>query len=492
MIKQHQLTPTLADDRRTGLGFGFGRWSLAALVLAGGISGCATPSAMPRPWSSEPAAAGMTAPTPVGRITPSPDRLPVNETAWMVRGQSPEAPPAAPEQVPPEAPPATEVPALTPIEPLPALPPGMVDKAAPGALVDTEAPVGCKTCGGIGKLPSGDGVGFQSCNSCGGSGCIPGRKACEPYEGHTFASRFFGELYQSLCCPDPCYEPGWISAANAAFFQDYARPRTIQRFRNDAGWNLQFPDRNEFFWAREQVKTGQGMGPGKPATFPKNKIYKGQPYVNYDQLSFYNEVAAGPRASVFVELPYRTVTPRNGGFHAGFADMNVGTKGVIFDTELLLMTIQFRTYIPTGVARDGLGTGHVSLEPSLLASLKLGPDSYLQGQIAEWIPIGGDPNYQGSILHYHGSYNQVLFRLAPTSPVIGTFEMNAWSFQTGGYTDTGYGGYHSSSGMTYANVGPGIRASICDAVDFGGAIAFPMTEPHWDNPTFRVEFRILY
>ncbi len=169
---------------------------------------------------------------------------------------------------------------------------------------------------------------------------------------------------------------------------------------------------------------------------------------------------------------------------------------MIFDTELLLLTIQFRTFTPVGNASYGLGTGHVSLEPSLLGSLKLGPDTYLQGQLAEWIPIGGDNNYQGSVLHYHGSLNQVLFRIAANSPIIGTFEANAWSFQDGLYTDSYLGpnapAYRRSSRDTYVNIGPGLRASICDSIDFGGAIAFPVSEPHWDNPLLRIEFRILY
>ena len=28
------------------------------------------------------------------------------------------------------------------------------------------------------------------------------------------------------------------------------------------------------------------------------------------------------------------------------------------------------------------------------------PDTYLQSQLAYWIPVGGDQNYQGAIWHY--------------------------------------------------------------------------------------------
>ena len=463
-------------------------WATAGL-LAVALAGCSsTPKASPPPAVAD-----------AGRVV---------ETAWMVRGQSPDPVP------PPPAPGPVQLPPLPPsaviAEPLP---PGAAGPIGPVAFPelpakrspgDAPGPVGCATCGGIGQVPAGEGTGFQSCSSCGGSGCVPGRKACYPYQGHTFLGRFCADLYASLCCPDPCYEPGWVAAANAAFFVDYARPRTVMRFRNDYGWDLQFPDRNEFFWAREKIQKNTpptngtftniagGVGPGRPNNFPKNKPFLGQPSVNYDQFSFYNEIASSTRASFFVEIPYRTVSPRYGGYHAGFADMNLGTKGVILDTEILLLTIQFRTYLPTGQSAIGLGTGHVSLEPSLLGSLKLGPNAYLQGQLSEWIPIGGDNIYQGALIHYHGSYNQVLCRFAPDSPLIATFEGSGYSFQDGAYTNPAVGPYVNSSGSSYFSIGPGLRAVISNAVDFGGAVAIPVTDHHWGDPTLRVEFRILY
>ena len=483
------MTTTLhSGHRHRGRG---PRGLACALVLLIGLVGW---SGVASGWTDPPASA------------PAP---PLFRASRVFRAQSPElfalppgegvepAPaPAAPLAL--ESPPANDLPALA----APALKstPGL--DGTPGVVGGR---VGCKTCGGVGQYPSADGSGFRSCSSCGGSGCIPGRAACPPYEGHSFLGRFCGELYQSLCCPDPCYEPGWVPAANAAFFMDYARPRTIMRFRNDYGWDLRFPDRSEFFWARQQIQTrnpaGQitavngGTGPNRPSRFPANRAYRGVGSVDYDQVSFYSEIAANARASLFVEFPYRISDPNDGyNYHAGFSDINFGTKGVIFDTELLLLTIQFRTYTPVGNARFGLGTGHVSLEPSLLGALKLGPDTFLQGQIAEWIPIGGDPNYQGSVLHYHGSLNHVLFRVAANSPIIGTIESNAWSFQDGLYTDPDARpvNYRKSSGMTYVNLGPGLRASICDKIDFGGALAFPLSEPSWANPILRLEFRILY
>ena len=38
--------------------------------------------------------------------------------------------------------------------------------------------------------------------------------------------------------------------------------------------------------------------------------------------------------------------------------------------ELLLSTLQFKVFLPTGDAGRGLGTGHVSIEPSLVSALR--------------------------------------------------------------------------------------------------------------------------
>ena len=488
---------------------------LAMLTLAWG-AGCATATGgrrpdepVPTPSTAEvsppivaPSGADVRAARPAGEVSTG-----VEKVSWL----GPSGPglpplPAPPSDLPaPPTPPPSGViqarreddpkgaeivpPSAIPLEIAPLVP------IAPGAPLP--AGVGSFSCATCGQAHLHEASGGCSHGGCGGGGCIPGRKAGYSYEASTLVGRFFGNLYECLCCPDPCYKPGWVPQANASFFQDYARPRTIARFRWDNVSDFQFPDRSEFFWARDD---GKGAGPQPPHPFPrkvpagstiKQVQYKGERSVSYDQLYYYQEAAAG-RSSFFIEIPYRSTHPYYTDHHAGFSDMNLGTKSLLLDCELLQITFQFKTYLPTGQSIKGLGTGHVSLEPSLLASLRLSPDTYLQGQIAEWIPLGGDPAYAGAILHYHGSLNHVLYRLTPDVPVIGTLEGNAWSFQDGAYTDPVLGSFRKSSGDTYFNLGPGLRVSVCNNVDFGAAVAFPLSEPHWANPIFRSEFRILY
>ena len=212
--------------------------------------------------------------------------------------------------------------------------------------------------------------------------------------------------------------------------------------------------------------------------------------INYAQLYLYSEMA-GERGSFFIEIPYRAWTAFTGGGAGGFSDLNVGTKSVLLDSEFLLVTFQFKTYIPTGSAAAGLGTGHVSLEPSLLSALKLTPDAFLQGQLAQWIPIGGDPQYQGGVLHYHFSLNQALYRIAPDAPIIGTLEFNGWSFQNGKYTDP-VSGTKGAGGDSYFSIGPGLHMALGPRFDCGVGTAFAVSEPHFANQLVRGELRVLY
>jgi hypothetical protein len=324
-------------------------------------------------------------------------------------------------------------------------------------------------------LPESFALPTPSCLNCGGNGfgcsTCGGCQTCEPCVARTRFGRFACGLYQAICCPDPCYEPRWTGVANAAFWVDGARPVTQVRYRWDASLNLIYPDRAGFIWP-----TVGTLGP---------KVAPGS--MDLHELSMYNEIASGPSFSFFTNMPYRSYDTDLDGHGAGFGDMDMGTKSVLFDCELLQITFQMRTFIPIGNGLKGIGTMHVSLEPSLIVGLNLAPETYFQAQIAEWIPIGGGGG-AGAILHYHTSLNHVLWRWQPSMPIIGTLEANGWSFQDGTYTDPS-GVVHSASGETYLSAGPGLRVVVCDKVDFGIGTAFAVTQDHWGEQSVRSEFR---
>jgi hypothetical protein len=398
--------------------------------------------------------------------------------------------------------------------------PPAAEAKGPGRTDGEVVQTGCSTCGGGLLGPPGgllDGMGCGGGGCCGGCGlrCVPGREqcycdcCCDP---KTCVGRFFYGLYECICCPDPCYEPHWLAVADSAFFVDAARPVTQMRLRWDTGWNLTKPDRAEYFWPRERTQPNQ-LESKDP--WARHGIGKGPVGITasvfYQDLGLYTE-GGTDRFSFFVEVPYRHVSPQTADInfaltpvqvpcrHSNFADMNVGTKAMLLDCELIQITFQFKTFIPTGDFTNGLGTAHVSLEPSLLFNLRLSPKDYLQGQFAYWIPIGGDPVYQGNIFHFHLSCNHVLCCPCPGLRLIGTVEVNEWSVCNGAFTDTSFLAGDPANGnrlspvaapavSTMASAGPGVRLFICDKIDLGVGSAFAFTTDHWAKELIRAEFR---
>jgi hypothetical protein len=348
------------------------------------------------------------------------------------------------------------------------------------------ARTGCATCGGYHNLDSGPA--FHESLGCDGGSCIPGRKPCNPPadSSDTVFGAFCQNLYQSVCCPDPCYQPQWVPAANASFFADYARPRTVTRLRYDNLEDMTRPDRNQF-WI-------QGVSLMK--TNPKHPQAIRNLYARIQQFYVYQEVA-GPNGSFFIEYPYRQINQSWAPTQAGFGNLNFGMKSLMYDCELLQVTFQFRTYTPTGNASLNLGNGLFALDPSILTALKLGPETFFQGQFGNWIPLGGNSKLAGGMFYSLMSLNQVVAYPKPDSPLIATLEMDVWSFENGGYTaaitKSGTNVYaEKGGGVSYFNIGPGLRQSICNRVDFGGAITWATSPAHWAQPWFRFEARFLF
>ena len=181
------------------------------------------------------------------------------------------------------------------------------------------------------------------CASCGGGagGSCDGR--CEPFPATGFGGRLVGTLYDTLCCPDPCYRPRWEPITDTAFVTAAARPITQTRFQWNYTNNIPFADRGEYFWARAD---GRGRGP-KPQFGAL-----GVPRVDIHELQQVTEAASG-RASVSVSTPYRSVHPQFAASAAGFGDITIAAKSLLLDTELILFSFQFSTYVPSAKPREG-------------------------------------------------------------------------------------------------------------------------------------------
>ncbi|MBL8851516.1 MAG: hypothetical protein JNG89_17665 [Planctomycetaceae bacterium] len=173
---------------------------------------------------------------------------------------------------------------------------------------------------------------------------------------------------------------GQERVALGGFEIDASQPFNNVRVRYDSVYGLPFPDRALWFWAKS--------GNGPPAA--------GE-VVNYQDFRVYSEIG-GKSASAIVEYPLRSLDPEINGNTTGFGDMVVGNKAVIVDGRYWQITQVFRTYVNSGNVKKGLGNGHVSLEPGVLARYKWTDSTYLHGELKFWFPVGADPNFGGQIL----------------------------------------------------------------------------------------------
>ncbi|HTU21206.1 MAG TPA: hypothetical protein VMG10_24345, partial [Gemmataceae bacterium] len=352
-------------------------------------------------------------------------------------------------------------------------------------------PASCATCNGglLAPIPPpvvGDGIPCAA--GCGCVQCYPGQIPCDCCgSGSNCITRLLGGLYHCICCPDPCYVSTWRPLANNAFFVDQVKPITQIKLGGDFANNYQFPDKAEFFWAQENAKGPHYSGPALPAGVKP----PGAPNLNYSEGYLYIEGAVN-RFSIFVNLPYLNVEPVLYPGASGFSDMIVGTKSLLLDCELVQTTFQFETFIPTGNFLKGLGTGHVSLEPSLIWALKLTRLTYWQGQVAYWFPIGGTPTFQGPVFNYHLAINQMLWQCGCEKGIqlIGSAELGGYEIAGGAYTSPLTGLPLSAKDVgSIVNAGPGLRLVFCNKIDFGVGSYFAITKDRMAAALGVFEFR---
>lgn len=331
--------------------------------------------------------------------------------------------------------------------------------------------------------------GGAGCATCGGDGCSPGRPCaagkpkCEPFPDHTMFGRAIGLMYENMCCPDPCYQPKWEAITANQFYIEQPRPINQQTIRWDWAHLALFPDRGEYLIARADGK-GKGPAPFEGAlTIPD---------MDFHDLALVTEIGKGGFSTI-ISLPYRSINPGiYGESAAGYSDTSITTKSLLFDSELFMLTFLMKTVIPSGNFRKGLGVGHVALEPSAVAGLRFGPRTYGVAQIAEWIPIAGDPDYAGAALRWNFALNHVLWQPIRDVQVIGTLEFMGMTFQDGAYTDPVSGSDQKLSGQTFASMAPSARMYYCDKFDMGMAYAMGITGKYFAHSQIRMEFRYRY
>jgi hypothetical protein len=338
---------------------------------------------------------------------------------------------------------------------------------------------------------------------------------------------------------------GSCSIASIGGFIDSAIIRSRVRVRFDANYGDTSPDKAEFVYAkcgcfgnpfnfqsaivnrtvdgrtfgvwngliaRQKGYDPMARGPqhgiipnvGKnPNGVNPSAVFMAQPRINYQEVATYLEYAPTQNFSGFIELPARFVQNTFGPGASGWSDLNLGFKYALVAQPNEYYTFQFRTYCPTGAPNEGLGTGHVSLEPGFLVFQRLTDRLYFDGEFRDWIPVGGS-NFAGNVLRYGVglSYNFVVtdhFRIAPVNEIVG------WTILNGKeYVISNPNGPLQVNGQTIVNEKIGIRMGIGNYNRPGGAT--PLNDRHslyvgygrcitgdaWYRDTFRLEYNFWF
>lgn len=413
---------------------------------------------------------------------------------------------------------AERVPRVAQTPQSPSRPPysGSSEGQAPGSQFDTPgqfATPNAPPASGAFTPPPGD-----------GSAMAPGAPGTAPAATSPFAGAF---------APGAGLAGGGATTAVAdnAGYIDSAIIRTRIRLRYDSAYDLNTPDKAEFFYAKcgcfanpmnflgpggtfnlqQAAKMGydpRARGPQHPIVpgRPFSQTFKGDPSINYQEFATYLEYAPIKNFSTFVEVPVRFINPTFVRNNYGFSDINAGIKYAFVAEPDAYYTFQFRGYAPTGASDRGLGTGHVSLEPALLVFQRLSERVYFSGEFRDWIPVDGS-NFAGNILRYGAglTYNMVLtdhFRIAPVNEVVG------WTILGGKEldpkADPNANQVHSVAGDTIVNEKIGVRIGLGDYSNPGGGSALndrhsfyigygrALTGDHWYRDTLRVEYNLWF
>jgi hypothetical protein len=276
------------------------------------------------------------------------------------------------------------------------------------------------------------------------------------------------------------------------------------RFRADAGFHIDTPDRAEFFYA----KCGCYRDLAGDAAFDPDAPGPGPGIVtdmNFKALSVHGEYAPTDRISVFAVLPLRWIQPQSfaaappGSFQkqGGIGDVQAGVKFALVNTPDNTVTLQLQGYFPTGKALKGLGTDHVSVEPALLLNHRLSDRLAVEGQLGDWHPIGGSAGvpttssdkFAGDVLFYGIGPSYELYKSGNEdwtfTPVV---ELVGWrvlsGFQTSATSD--------ASGTNIVNLKVGARVGWREEASLYVGYGQALTTAVWYDNIFRVEYRVVF
>jgi hypothetical protein len=282
------------------------------------------------------------------------------------------------------------------------------------------------------------------------------------------------------------------------------------RLRLDFGFGSNAPDRAEFFYAKCGCFRELGTDPDAPGPSPaldgRDPMTTRFIETSLDFTDFYvdAEYAPHPRFSVFGQLPVRSISPEVNADASGISDLRAGMKLGLVATAEDALTFQFRTYFPSGEARDGLGTDHSSLEFTLLYHRRMADRASFGAEIGAWHPVDGssalgatsaDDDFAGDVLRWGLGlgYDVVSGSTVQFAPVV---EVVGWRVLGGFVTGTtdgtlSTGSVVSAEDTNIVNLKLGGRVTS-GRNSFYVGYGFPLSDDEWYDEIVRIEYRFAF
>jgi hypothetical protein len=263
---------------------------------------------------------------------------------------------------------------------------------------------------------------------------------------------------------------------------DSAIPMSQVRLRYDSAYGNNRPDRAEFFYPKcGCFRPGDPNAAGPPLA---------EPNVDYQEIRAYLEGAWSDRFSTFVEVPVRIINPQANDNTSGLGDVEFGLKYALVRNYNQTLSVQVRTFAPSGDGFKGLGTEHWSLEPALLYNRQVGDRVILEAELRDWTALDSDTDFAGNVLRYGVGVSYVFqptcnLSVAPVVELVGWTVLNGLEFADVTRVE-------DATGDTIFNVKPGVRATLFNSIEAYIGYGRPLTGAVWYKDILRLELKYRY
>ena len=282
----------------------------------------------------------------------------------------------------------------------------------------------------------------------------------------------------------------YAAADSKAGYIDTAIIQSMVRFRFDAAYDMNRPDRAEYFYTTWRAFGGKNPNANGP-----------EPNIDRQSVSLYYEHAFNQNFSLSVDLPFVFSDPLVNPNDQGFGDMQVGLKLALLHDCNQLLTFQLKNYIPTADSGDiWVGTGHYSIEPGILYYRDLNNGLSLEAEIRDWISIGGAESdrgpYAGNVLRYGVGLGADIgtigcYSVKPIIELVGWSVLEGQVFEFDGRTINS-GTPIDADGDTIVNLKIGTRIARCGGGSLYAGWGTALTGDQWYQDIFRLELRKMF